>query len=140
MAALGLAAVVLAGCGGHAKSATSATPESIVRAWSKALNAGDNEAAARLFAVGAVVIQGPYGVRLATHRMAVEFNASLPCSGEILKMKRKGEVVTAIFVLGDRPASRCDGPNQRAAAAFTIRKGKIVRWEQVPTPQEKMKA
>ena len=51
----------LAACGGH-----SASPENVARAWSKAINAGDNEAAARLFAPGAVVVQGPEIV-LRTH-------------------------------------------------------------------------
>ena len=41
---LAVAAAALAGCGSHA-----ATPESVVRAWSQALNADDNKRAADLF-------------------------------------------------------------------------------------------
>ena len=33
-------------------------PQSVVRAWSEAVNTGDNEGAARLFADGARVVQG----------------------------------------------------------------------------------
>jgi hypothetical protein len=133
LTALALATALLAGCGGHARSTS---PEDVVRQWSKALNTGDNEAAANLFAPGAEVVQGPFDVRLESHEMAVEFNASLPCSGEIVHLVRRGDVVTATFVLGDRPASRCDGPGQNARAAFTIRDGKIAVWKQIPLAQE----
>jgi hypothetical protein len=81
------------------------------------------------------VKQGPLDAILRTHRSAVVFNASLPCSGRIVAIARRGDVVTATFVLGPRPhGALCTGPGQEAAAAFTIRHGKIVRWEQVPVP------
>jgi hypothetical protein len=103
-----------------------------VRAWSAALNSDDNEGAAALFATGAHAIQGPYDVTLTSHQMAVEFNAALPCAGKIVQLQRDGNVVTATFVLGNRPGSRCDGPGQTATAAFTVQDGKIAVWEQVP--------
>jgi hypothetical protein len=135
-AALVLAlALAAAGCGGGSEQAQEPTPESVVRAWSVALNSGDNEAAARLFARNARIVQGPLDVRLRTHRLAVLFNRSLPCSGRIVRVDRSGEVVTATFVLGPRPnAPLCTGPGQKATAAFTIRHGKIVVWHQIPTP------
>src|ERR687886_511200 len=118
---------LLAGCGGG-----KASPESVVRAWSKALNAGDNQAAADLFAAGAQVIQGPVVIRLRTHADAVVWNAGLPCSGKIVAISTSGTVVTATFLLGDRPTSACDGPGHRATAVFRIRGGRIVLWHQVP--------
>jgi hypothetical protein len=126
--ALGLAAIALAGgCGGGSPSG-----EDVVRAWSRALNAGDNEAAADLFADGARVLQGDRTIRLATHADAVAFNASLPCSGTIVSLESGEDTVTATFVLGDRPASACDAPGATAAAAFELDEdGKIVRWEQL---------
>ena len=130
MRGLALAAclAVLAGCGGT--RATS--PESVVRAWSKALNAGDNQGAADLFAPGAEIVQGPVVIRLRTHADAVVWNAGLPCSGKIVALSTSGATVTATFLLGDRKTSPCDGPGHRATAVFRIRSGKIVLWHQVP--------
>jgi hypothetical protein len=109
-------------------------PAAIVRAWSRALNANDNEAAAALFAPGARVVQPGVDVRV-TARLALAFNASLPCGGRITRLQRHGRRVVATFVLTERPKHRCDGPGQQAAALFVVnRRGLIVRWEQVPVP------
>jgi hypothetical protein len=111
--------------------------EEIVRAWSRALNAGDNEAAADLFAPRALVIQGELAAELVTHADAVAFNESLPCSGEVTEISTEGEIVTAVFVLGNRPTSDCDAPpGTRAAAQFLIRGGKILAWRQIPAPED----
>ena len=126
-AAIGLAVLALAGgCGGGDPS-----PESVVRAWSQALNSGDNEAAADLFAPGAEVIQG-VSFTLDTRREAIAFNEALPCSGEIVELVSEGDSVRATFRLGDRPASRCDAPGAEVEAAFRVRSGKIVLWHQLP--------
>ena len=121
-----LAASVLAACGGGAPS-----PESVVRAWSNAVNSGDNEGAAALFAPGAEVIQGRTFV-LDTEERALAFNASLRCSGEIVALESEGDTVRATFRLADRASSRCDAPGARTTALFRVRDGKIVRWEQLP--------
>jgi len=127
-AAVGL---VLAGaaCGEETPS-----PEEVVRAWSMALNGGENDAAAELFAENATIVQGDFYARLPTHEAALAFNESLPCSGEIVELRVEGDQVIATFVLGDRPASPCDGPGQRATALFVVEDGMIVLWQQVPTP------
>jgi hypothetical protein len=104
-----------------------------VRAWSRALNANDNEAAAALFAPRARVVQPGVDVRL-TPQLAVAFNASLPCGGRITDLRVKGDRVTATFALTERPGHRCDAPRQKAAALFVVRRGLIVRWQQVPVP------
>lgn len=117
------------GCGAGAGS-----PESVVRAWSRALNAGDDDGAADLFARGAEVIQGGRVLHLRTHAEARDFNHALPCSGRIVALAVHRDEVTATFVLGNRPASLCDGPGDKAAAVFRIRDGKIVLWHQVPVP------
>jgi hypothetical protein len=130
LAALALAILALGtGCGGGP-----ASPESVVRAWSKALNAGNNEQAADLFAPGARVVQGGSLFFLETHAEAVRFNFSLPCSGTIVAISTKGDTTTATFVLGNRKTSRCDAPGQKAVAAFEVRRGKIVLWHQLPSP------
>jgi len=119
---------LLSGCGGSGK----ASPASVVRAWSRALDAGDNDAAANLFARDAEVVQAGIVTRLHSHAEAVGWNAALPCSGKIVSLRVRGPVVTAVFLLGDRKASPCDGPGQHATAVFRIRDGKIVLWHQVP--------
>jgi limonene-1,2-epoxide hydrolase len=124
--------VAAAGSGGVAAAA--ATPAQVVRAWSKALNANRNDAAARLFAPNARVLQGGYELLLKTHALALTFNAGLPCSGKIVGMRVLGNRVLATFLLGHRPKHRCDAPGQKAAAVFVVRRGKIVLWEQVPVP------
>lgn len=124
--ALGLlAAVMLSGCGSRDPSA-----ESVLRAWSQELNSGDNEAAARLFAPGARVVQPGYVARLETYEQALAWNAALPCSGRIVAVSSKGNTARATFVLGDRKTSKCDGPGQRTSALIRVRKGKIVLWHQ----------
>jgi limonene-1,2-epoxide hydrolase len=126
-----LAAAVLAataGCGGSPPST-----ESVVRAWSQALNSEDNERAADLFARGAEVVQGNTVTTLRSHSDAVAWNSHLPCSGKIISIKTKGQTATATFELGDRRHSRCDGPGQKATAIFRVVKGKIVLWHQTET-------
>jgi len=111
-------------------------PAAIVRAWSRDLNANDNLAAAQLFARNAEVIQPPLAVRLVSAQVALEFNASLPCAGKIVRLTVKGNRVTAVFVLGHRPKHTCDGPGQKAAAVFVVENGLITLWEQIPVPQK----
>jgi hypothetical protein len=117
--------LVAAACGGGSTS-----PQSVVRAWSHELNAGDNQAAAGLFAPNATVIQGERVLTLRTQADAIRWNAALPCSGEIVSIGERGETVVATFLLGDRQESKCDGPGGKATAIFRVRKGKIVLFHQ----------
>ena len=125
-----LLVLALTACGGG-----DAAPEDVVRAWSRAVNADDNAAAAKLFAPGASVVQAGGARRLETLAEARRWNAALPCSGEIVELVSTGERVTATFVLGDRRRSRCDGPGERARALFRVRDGKIVLWHQLALPR-----
>lgn len=122
-------ALALAGPAGAVRS-----PASVVRAWSAALARDDNQAAANLFAKNAVVVQNGLALVLATHRLAVIWNSGLPCTGRIVKVTVRGSVADATFVLGNRKSSKCDAPGQKARAKFTVRNGRIVRWEQLPVP------
>jgi limonene-1,2-epoxide hydrolase len=128
--------LVVAAAGSGAAAAT-ATPTQVVRAWSKALNTNDNQAAANLFAHNALIVEGSMSVPLSSHTLAVAFNESLPCAGKIVALDVKGSSVTATFVLGHRPKHTCDGPGAKAAALFVVRNGKIVHWERVPVPKPK---
>jgi limonene-1,2-epoxide hydrolase len=125
-----MGAVLAMAAAGTAQAA--ATPAQVARAWSKALNANKNAAAANLFAHNARVIQPGVDVRLNSRALAIAFNASLPCAGRIVAITVKGSAATATFVLGQRPKHRCDAPGAKAAAVFVVRAGKIVRWQQVP--------
>jgi hypothetical protein len=108
-----------------------------VRAWSEALNAGDDEAAADLFAPGATVIQGGVAFSFSDRAAAIQWNASLPCSGTIVDIQVVDQVVIAVFSLGDRSTSPCDAPpGTLAAAAFLIEDGRIAVWQQIPVPEE----
>ena len=113
--------------------------EAVVRAWSAALNAGDNEAAADLFAPGALIVQAGVTVPLPDHAAAVQWNAGLPCSGTIVDTDidvARG-IVVAAFTLGDRSTGPCDAaPGTLAAAAFLIENGKIAVWQQVAPPED----
>ena len=116
---------MLAGCGSGSPSA-----ESVVRAWSAALNQDDNDTAASLFAKGAEVVQNGHVLTLRNRHQALAWNSALPCSGKIVSIHSTGQTATATFVLGDRRHSQCDGPGQEATAIFKVAHGKIVLWHQ----------
>ena len=121
--------VAAAGCGGDEP----ADPVSVVQDWSKALNAGDDVAAAALFADDAVVIQGGEQTTLTDQEDARSFNASLPCGGRIVETAQDGEEVTATFTLTRRPEHMCDDTGGTAVAVFTVVDGKITLWHQLPS-------
>jgi hypothetical protein len=137
-----VAVAVLAGCGGSHRTATTSPPaaarpdqlRAVVRTWARRLNAGDNAGVAQLFRLPAVVEQGPTTYRFTSRKQLEEWHASLPCSGQVLSITVRGRFALAVFLLGNRPTSPCDGPGERAAAVFEIVRGKIVRWKQVPVP------
>jgi limonene-1,2-epoxide hydrolase len=114
-----------AGCGNGSPSA-----ESVVRAWSEALNHDDNNTAASLFANDAKIVQAGQVITLRNRHDALAWNSALPCSGRILSIKSRGETATATFLLGNRKHSRCDGPGEHATAIFKVVRGKIVLWHQ----------
>jgi hypothetical protein len=129
-AALALVVVlVVAGCGGSSPP----SPADVVRAWSAALRADDNERAASLFAPNAAILQGDQVRYLHTHADAVRWNARLPCAGTVVSLKRNGRATaTATFRLGDRKHRHCgDPPGAEAVALFVVEHGKIVLWAQI---------
>jgi limonene-1,2-epoxide hydrolase len=122
--------VVAAGCGGRRAE----SPAQVARNWSAALDRNDNEAAARLFADGAQIVQNTEFV-FATHADAVHWNTGLPCGGKILSVSRRNATdVLVVFKMEGRPQHACDAPGQEAAALFRVRDGKIVLWHQTDVP------
>jgi limonene-1,2-epoxide hydrolase len=128
LVAIALLTVAAAGCGG---SGSPKEPEDVVRAWSSAINEGDDTKAASLFAKDAKVIQGGLTLRLADARLAKVWNSGLPCAGKIVEATVEGDEVTATFELGERPGHHCDAPGVVAYAIFQVIDGKIVLWHQV---------
>jgi limonene-1,2-epoxide hydrolase len=134
--ALAVALVVaVAGSGAATAAHSSASPADVARAWSNALNANDNVAAARLFAANAHVVQPNVDGFLTSRAIAIAFNASLPCAGRIVAVTVTGNRAVATFVLGERPKHHCDAPGVKAAALFVVRNGKITLWQQVAVPK-----
>lgn len=125
--------VALAGCNGEDERApqSTRTPEQVVRAWSRALNTGDNQAAAALFALGARIEQGELVIVVDERADALAWNRSLPCSGKIVTLVAEGDTATATFLLFDRRTSACDAPGARVEASFEVRNGKIVLFRQL---------
>jgi hypothetical protein len=107
---------------------------SVVRTWSARLNANDNRGASRLFALPAVMTQGPYAYRLTTYRQLTLWHDGLPCAGKVTRIIVKGRFATAVFTLGKRKGHNCDAPGSEAAAKFEIVRGKIRSWTQVEVP------
>jgi hypothetical protein len=120
---------------GGAAATAPETMRRVVRAWSRLLNADDNQGVARLFAVPAVIVQGPFVYRLRTYEQVARWHAGLPCSGTVVSITIRGRYATAVFRLGNRRRSRCDAPGTLAAARFEIVRGKIVSWVQVAVPR-----
>jgi len=108
----------------------------VVRAWSRYLDTGDNAAEAHLFYLPAFMVQGPYVYKLVTPDQVAQWHAALPCAGRIVSITVRGHFATAVFRLGNRKTSKCDAPGTLAAARFTIVKGKIRVWRQVPPPSQ----
>lgn len=101
-----------------------------IRAWSRALNDGDFDAAASFFATGAVVEQLEEK-RLANRDAAVAFNRSLPCRADVTDVKDEGETYVAAFKLRDGPGGPCGGA---ARVRFRFEGGKFAEWRQLSAP------
>jgi limonene-1,2-epoxide hydrolase len=129
IAAISLAALALVACGGH-----KASPESVARAWSAALNRNDDRTAAKLFAHDAQIVQGGI-LKLRSQEDARSWNAALPCGGRIVSVEQiAANQVLVVFHLTERPHHICDGPGENAAALITVVHGKIVLWHQTTVP------
>jgi hypothetical protein len=139
IATLVLLVLGLAVCGPTAAAKQPSTQQqrqmaAVVHAWSKRLNADDNDGIAKLFALPAILVQGPNEYRLTSQRQISLWHSLLPCSGTIVSITYAGRFATVVFRLGNRGKTRCDAPGSLAAARFEIVRGKIVSWVQVPVP------
>ena len=135
--ALGAVLVVAAAGSGAATAATRpASPAAVARAWSKALNANDNAAAAELFAHNARVVQPGVDGRAQDARASRSRSTRrcpAPAASSTITRARRPRVAT--FVLGERPKHHCDAPGHESRALFVVRNGKITLWQQVAVPK-----
>ena len=137
-------AVGAAGCGAEGEPKTGAPSpsegatapgqsgdERVIRAWNDAVNAGDYDRAADLFAPGAIV-QQIVETRLRTHADAVDFNSGLPCRADVTDVREEADGSTiAAFALREGPTGECrEGGSARVR--FVIRDGQIEEWRQLP--------
>jgi ketosteroid isomerase-like protein len=121
-------AVAAAGCGGSSDR----TPAQVVRAWSAALNRGDEEAASALFGPNAVFVAGDYQTVLRTHADVLAFHQEMVWCGPIVRLAAHGDEVEAQFSLATRPNRHCErGGRERGSVYFRIRDGKIVFFDQI---------
>ena len=106
----------------------------VVRAWSKALRAGDVAAATALWAVPSKVQNGTPVLTLSSRDYVRLFNASLPCGSVVTSTGGAGEDFTiTTFRLTQRKGSRCDADSGATArSAVRVRDGKIVEWYRLP--------
>lgn len=129
LAALGVTILLaLTACGGG--SGRSAVD--VVRDWSAALDAYDNERAASLFAPNIAIGQGDQLRRLRTHKQALAWNARLPCAGKIVSLKQNGSAVEVTFRLVRARHRQCQDPGgAEAIAILVVEHGKIILWDQI---------
>jgi hypothetical protein len=81
--------LALSACGGGSPRSgreSARGPADVVRDWSAALDAYDNDRAASLFAPNVAIVQGDQLVRLRTHGQAVAWNKGLPCAGQMVSL------------------------------------------------------
>jgi len=129
-----LAMLAIAPTASAAEADSPAAKKRIVREWSMRLNAYDNVGAAKLFAHPATFVQSGYVLTFDTAANIVLWHRRLPCAGQVVSIRVKGEYATAVFLLRNGTHRRCDAPGVKAAAVFRIRAGKILSWEQIPVP------
>ena len=136
------AALALAACGGSSDDETTATTEipggadsaevEVIDRWAKALNEGDVDAAAELFAIPSLAENGLV-YEIADLDDARRFNSSLPCGAILIEARPERELVVATFELTERPGpGECGaGTGGEASTAFRIVDGEIAEWLRV---------
>jgi len=107
---------------------TAASHERTVRAWSRALNAGEYERAAMFFIRGAIIDQGTE-IQLITPAQILDFNRGLPCRADVTRVVEEKRATLAFFRLKRGPGGPCRGI---VRVRFTIHGGKFSQFRQLP--------
>ena len=104
----------------------------LIMGWAAAVRRGDERAAARYFAVPALIEQGTT-FRLTTRVQVQAFNAGLPCGARVMGVARDGRYVVATFRLVERRGGDCGtGTGNTVRVAFLIEGGKFREFHQLP--------
>jgi hypothetical protein len=105
----------------------------VVRAWSKALRAGDIAGASALWAVPSKVQNATPVLRLSSRADVLAFNAALPCGSVVTAVGGAKGFTIATVRLTHRKGARCDAAKGATArTAILVRGGKIVEWYRLP--------
>ena len=98
-----------------------------MRAWSDAVNSGDDARAAKLLARGAIVVEGASEQVLYTPADAERWSRAQPCGGLVRTLETNRDIVTVTFLLGDRGApGSCAAAGGTLTAEFEVRHKRIV--------------
>jgi hypothetical protein len=103
----------------------------VIEGWARALTRGDDRAAARYFALPALIELGP-PARVTDRRQVRAFHHALPCGVRLMGLHPTGRFVVATFRLIKRTGKVCDAPGQKVRVAFLIRDGHFREWRQLP--------
>ena len=107
----------------------------VLRGWGEALRRDRSRAAARYFAVPAVVAQGSE-LTLTSAAQVMRFNDAFPCGARLLHVQTEGRYVIGTFELTPRPTRDCEARGDVLRVAFTLRKRKIAEWRELAQPLE----
>jgi limonene-1,2-epoxide hydrolase len=146
--ALAITAVAFTACNGDDSPTTTRTEPAatvpgnadpadveVIDAWVRALDRGDNDAAADYFAIPSSTLNGIL-LEIRDRHDALRFNRSLPCGAHLIRAVAHAGFTIATFRLDERPGpGSCGaGTGDKAATAFAIEDGKITDWRRVPVP------
>jgi hypothetical protein len=107
----------------------------VLRGWGEALRRDRSRAAARYFAVPAVVAQGNV-LTLTSQAAITQFNDAFPCGARLLHVQTEGRFLIGTFELTPRPTRECEAKGDLLRVAFAVRKRKIAEWRELPQPTE----
>jgi len=102
------------------------------------VNSGDYKRAGAYFAPGAIVIQD-FTLQLPNKDVAAEWNSGFPCRADITFIKPERTTTLTGFHLREGPRGGCKKGGS-AQVRFTIRRGEILRWQQIFEPPAKQQA
>ncbi len=103
----------------------------VLAGWAAAVRHGDSDAAARYFAIPAIVAQS-MPVELQTREQVRRFNDELPCGARLLEVQHDGRYIVGTFRLTERPGRTCTAAGELTRVAFVIRAQHFTEWRQVP--------
>ena len=103
----------------------------VLAGWAAAVRHGDPDAAARYFAIPAIVAQSTT-VELQTREQVRRFNDELPCGARLLDVQHDGRYIVGTFWLTERAGHTCTAAGELTRVAFVIRARHFTEWRQIP--------